>query len=101
MKQVSTQNFGTFELGTQEQINVPKWIILGFQQKERQDSQKLINDTFFRNPVSSCQVNIETAKFPDSAILLNCKEDDYKQGYGQIKETFRALTKDDILQPSL
>ena len=38
-------------------------------------------------------------KIPDSGILLNYDDDDYNQGYGQIKEDFRALTKDDILQP--
>ena len=50
-------------------------------------------------PVTSAQVVIGTEKNPDSAILLNYDEDDYSQGYGQIKEVFRALTKDDILQP--
>ena len=37
-------------------------------------------------------------KNPDSAILLNYDDDDYSQGYGQIKEAFRAPTNDDILQ---
>ena len=45
-KDVNTQNFRTFELGTQEDINVPIWIIVGFQQKERQDSRNPNNDTF-------------------------------------------------------
>ena len=38
-------------------------------------------------------------KNPDSGILLIYGDDDYSQGYGQSKETFRALTKDIILQP--
>ena len=38
-------------------------------------------------------------KNPDNATLLNYDDDDYCQGYGQIKEAFRALTKDNILQP--
>ena len=46
MKDVNTQNLWTFELGTQEGINVPIWIIVGFQQKVRQDSQNLALDTF-------------------------------------------------------
>ena len=29
----------------------------------------------------------------------NDDDNDYSQGYGQIKEVFRVLTKDDILQP--
>ena len=52
-------------------------------------------------PVTSAQCIIGTEKYPESAILLNYDDDDddYNQGYGQIKAAFRALTKDDILQP--
>ena len=99
MKEVNTQNLWNFELGTQEGINFPIWIIVGFQHRERQDSQNLANDTFHRPPVTSAQCIIGTEKYPDSGILLNYDGDDYNQGYGQIKEAFRALTKDDILQP--
>ena len=30
---------------------------------------------------------------------MNYNDDDYSQGYSQIKEVFKALSKDDILQP--
>ena len=40
-------------------------------------------------------------KNPDSAILVNYDDDDYSQGYGQIKEAFKTLSKDGILQPYL
>ena len=98
MKEVKTQNLWTFELGTQEGINVPIWIMIGFQQQERQNSQNENNDTFYRPSVTSAQCIIGTEKYPDSSILLNYNDDDYNQGYGQIKEAFIALTKDDILQ---
>ena len=99
MKEVNTQNFWTFELGTQEGINVPIWVYVAFQQMNRQNDQNLNNDTFYRPPVTSAQCNIGTEKNPDNAILLNYNDEDYSQGYGQIKEAFKALTKDDILQP--
>ena len=99
MIEVNTQNFWTFELGTQEGINVPIWNNVGFQQMDRQNDQNLNNDTFVRLPVISAQCIIGTENFPDSAILLNYNDDNYSQGYGQIKEAFKALTKDDILQP--
>ena len=99
MKEVSTQNLWTFELGTQEGINVTIWIFVAFQQNDRQNDQNLNNDSFYRPPVTSAQCIIGTEKYPDSAILLNYNDDDYSQGYGQIKEAFRALTKDNILQP--
>ena len=99
MKEVNTQNFWTFELGTQGGINIPTWIFVGFQQNDRQHDQNLNNDTFVRLPLISAQVVIGTQRYPDSGILLNYEDDDYSQGYGQIKEAFKSLTKDDILQP--
>ena len=99
MKEVNTQNFRSFELGTQEGINIPTWIFVAFQQNDRQHNQKLNNDTFVRLPIRSAQVIIGIERYPDSAILLIYEDDVYSQAYGQIKEAFRALTKDDILQP--
>ena len=99
MKDVNTQNFWTFEVGTQEGINIPTWIFVVFQQNDRQQDQNLNNDTFVRLPVTSAQVFIGTERYPDSAILLNYEDDFYSQGYGLIKEAFKALTKDDVLQP--
>ena len=99
MKEVNTQNFWTFELGTQKGINVPIWIFVVFQQSDRQHDQNLNNDTFVRLPVISAQVVIGTERYPDNNVLLNYNDDDYSQGYGQTKEAFKALTKDNILQP--
>ena len=47
VKEVSNQNLWNFELGIQESVNVPIWIIIGFQQRDRQDSQISKNDIFF------------------------------------------------------
>ena len=99
MKEVNTQNLWTFELGTQEGINVPIWIFVVFEQSDRQNDQNINNDTFLRLPLISAQVVIGTQRYSDTGILLNYNDDDYSQGYGQIKEAFKALTKDDILQP--
>ena len=49
--------------------------------------------------VTSAQCIIGTERYPDSAILLNHDDDDYSQGYGQRQASFKALTKDDILEP--
>ena len=99
MKEVNKENVWNFELGSHENMNVPIWIIIGFQQRDRQDSQNLNNDTFSRLPVVSAQCIIGTEKYADAGILLNYDDDDCSQGYHQIKEAFRALTKDVILQP--
>ena len=99
MKEVNTQNLWTFELGTQEGINVPIWIFVAFQQSNRQNDQNLNNDTFYRPLVTSAQCIIGTEKYPDTSILLNYNDEDYSQAYGQVKEAFKALTKDNLLQP--
>ena len=99
MKEDITWNFWTFELGTQIGINIPIWVFVIFQQGDRQNDQNLNNDTFVRLPVISARVVIGTEMHPDTGILLNYNDDDYSQGYGQIKEAFKALTKDDVLQP--
>ena len=99
MKEVNTQSLWTFELGSQEGINVPIWIFIDFQQNDRENDQNLNNDTFYRPLVTSAQCIIGTEKYPDSGILLNYNDDNYCQGYGQIKEAFKALTKDNLLQP--
>ena len=92
-KEVITQNLRSFKLGTQEGINVPIWIIVGFHQRDRHDSQISNNDTFYRPPVTIAHCIIGTEKYPGSAILLKYNDGDYSQGYGQIKETFRAPKK--------
>ena len=98
MKEVNTQNLG---VGTGKAKNIPIWIIISFQQRERPDSQKLNKVTSYRPPVTSGQWLIGTEKYRDSAVSLNYGDDDYPHGYGQIKESFKALTKDVILQPYL
>ena len=77
MKEMNNQNVWNFELGSHENMNVPIWIIIGFQQRDRQDSQTLNNDTFCRLPVVSAQCIIGTEKYPDAGILLNYDDDDY------------------------
>ena len=93
----------------EEGINIPIYIyiyiyiyiLFAFQQQDRENSQKLKNDNFCKLPVTSAQCNNGTEKCPDSAILLIYDNDDYSQGYAQIKEAFRALTKDDMLKPNI
>ena len=60
MKEVNNQDLWNLELGSQESMNVPPWIIIGFHQRDRQDSQNLNNDTFCRLTVVSAQCVIGT-----------------------------------------
>ena len=82
MKEVNTQDLWTFQLGTQEGINVPIWIFVSFQQIVRQNDQDLNNDTYYRPLVTSAQCIIGTERYPDSGNLVKYNDDDYSQGYG-------------------
>ena len=53
---------------------------------------------FYGPPVTSAHYVIGTKKYPVSVILINYDDGDFSQGYGVIKEAFKALTKDDNLQ---
>ena len=55
MKEVIYQNLWNSEMGSQQSMNVPIWIIVGFQKQDRQDSQNVNSDTFCRLPVISAQ----------------------------------------------
>ena len=99
MEEVNNQNLWNFKLGSQESMNVPIWIVMGFQQRDWQDSQNLNNATFCRLHVTSVQAVIWTERYPDTGILLKYDDDDYSQCYSQSKEVFRALTIDVILKP--
>ena len=88
MKEVNNQNLWNFELGSQDSMNFPIWIFIGFQQRNRQDSQNLNNDSFCRLPVDSAQCIIGTEKNPDAGILLNYDDGDCGQVYTQIEEIF-------------
>ena len=99
MKKANSRNLWTFELITKKRKNIPTWVFVGFQQKDRQGSQNVDNDTLYRPPVTSTQCIIGTETNPDAAKNLAYDDGFYSQGYGQTKEVFRFLTKDDTLNP--
>ena len=62
MKEVNTQISWIFELGTQEGISVPLWIIASVQQRDRQHDRNSKIDPFCRPPVISAQCIIGAEK---------------------------------------
>ena len=86
MKELYTRNLWTLEMGTEEGMNVPIWFFVGFQQRDRRNSQTLNNDTFYRPPVTTVQCIIGTEKYHDTASSLNYDVDVYTHGCGQKKK---------------
>ena len=89
INEVKSQKNWTFELGTQESVNVPISIYVGFQQNDRENYQNLNNDTFVRLSITSAQSIIGTENYTECGILLNYNDDDYSRGDGQINEALR------------
>ena len=79
-KEENTQRLWNFEVGSQERIHVPIWIVVGFQQKNRlkseNDTQK---DTFNSLPVTCAESIIRTDKKLDAGKFMKCNDDDYYQ----------------------
>ena len=90
MREVNNQNLWNFDLGSQEGMNVPICVIIGFQQRNRQDSQDLNNDFFCILTGTIGQCMIRTKKYSDAGILINYDYDDFSEGDSQIGEAFRA-----------
>ena len=80
MKDVNTHNFWTFELRSQEGANILTRNIVGFIQKDRQQSQILNNGSFYKPRVTNNQCIIGTDNCTDSGIMLYYIDDDYSQG---------------------
>ena len=85
-------------MGSKETMNFPTNNFLRFQLRDMKDLKNLNYKSFCKLFVNSAQCVFGTKKHLDSGILLNYDDDKYSQEYGQIKEVFRSLTKDDILQ---
>ena len=91
MKEKNKQNLSIFDLASHENMIVPVWIIIGFEQRALQDSQTLKEDTFCRLHVTSGQANIGIEKHLGAGILLTYEADDYSQAYHQFEEVFKVL----------
>ena len=51
-----------FELGVGIGVNVPIYVIIGFQQRDLLNSRLQRNDAFFTLPIKNAQINIGTEK---------------------------------------
>ena len=99
MKDVTTENNLTFELGVGDGIDIPIYVIVGFMQRDQFNQQYQNNDTFYRPSVVNAQCIIGSEKFPDAGRICDYAIAKYLQAYGEIVSCFRHLAKNNILQP--
>ena len=62
------------------------------------NSQDLNNGTFCRLFVFGAECLTGTENYLDAAMLVNCKDDDYSEGFDLIETAFKVLIRDVNLQ---
>ena len=91
-KDVNTNNNWTFELGS-------SFIIVGFQARNRIDSQTHDNAIFDRLPVSNAVCKIGSEKYPDDGIECDYDRDKYDQAYSEIENFYLLKSETNLLNP--
>ena len=99
MKDVTTENFWTFELAVGDGIDIPIYVVVGFMQRDQFNQQHQNNDTFKRPSGVNAQFIIGSENFPDAIKNCNYIFDKKSQADGEIVSCFRHLAKDNIFKP--
>ena len=87
-KDVNTNNTWTFELGNsggEAAQSTPTFVIVGFQARNKIDSQTHDNATFDGLSVSNAVCKIGSEKYPEYGIECDYDRDKYDQAYSEIE----------------
>ena len=84
MKDKTSENNWTCELGVGDGIDKPIYVIVGFMQRDHFNQHHRSNNTFCRPSVVNAQCIIEGEKLPDAGTNCNYAVDKYSQAYGEI-----------------
>ena len=95
-KDVNTNNNWTFELGNSGE-STPTFIIGGFQDRNKIDSQTHDNAIFDRLPVSNAVCKIGSEKYPDDGIECDYNRDKYDQAYSEIENFYHLKSETNLL----
>ena len=97
-KDVNTNNNWTFELGNNGE-STPTFVIVGFQARNKIDSQTHDNAIFDRLPVSNAVCKIGSEKYPDDGIECDYNRDKYDQAYSEIENFYLLKSETNLLNP--
>ena len=97
-KDVNTNNNWTFELGTSG-ISTPTFVIVGFQARNKSDSQTHDNAIFDRLSVSNAVCIIGSEKYPDDGKECNYDSDKHDQAYSEIGNFYTLHSECNLLNP--
>ena len=101
-KDVNTNNNWTFELGNsggEAAQSTPTFVIVGFQARNKIDSQTHNNATFDMLPISNAVCKIRSEKYPDDGIECDYDRDKYDQAYSEIENFYHLKSETNLLNP--
>ena len=97
-KDVNTNNNWTFELGNSGE-STSTFVIVGFQARNKIDSQTHDNATFDKLPISKAVCKIGSEKYPDDGIECDYDRDKYDQAYTEIENFYNLKSETNLLNP--
>ena len=97
-KGVNTNNNWTFELGITGE-SFPTFGIVGFQARNKIDSQTHDTATFDWLPISNAVCKIGSEKHPDDGIECDYDRDKYDQAYSEIENFYQLKSETNLLNP--
>ena len=95
-KDVNTNSNWTFELGSSG-TSTPTFVIVGFQARNKIDSQVHDNAVFDRLPISNAVCKIGSEKYPDDGIECDYDRDKYDQAYSEIENFYHLNSETNLL----
>ena len=97
-KDVNTNNNRTFELGNSGESS-PMYVVVGFQARNKIDSQTHNNAVFDRLPISNAVCKIGSEKYPVDEIECNYDRGMYDQANHEIENFHVMHTETNLLKP--
>ena len=98
-KDVNTNSNWTFELGNSNNESCPTFVIVGFQARNKIDSQVHDIAVFDRLPISNAVCKIGSEKYPDDGIECDYDRDKYDQAYSEIENFYHLNSETNLLNP--
>ena len=98
-KDVNTNNNWKFELGNSNNESCPIFVFVGFQARNKIDSQIHNNATFDQLPISNAVCKIGSEKYPDDGIECDYDRDKYDQAYSEIENFYHLKSETNPLNP--
>ena len=97
-KDVNTNNSWTIELGNSGE-STPTYVVVGFQARNKIDSQTHDNAIFDRLPVSNAVCKIGSEKHPHDGIECDYNRDKFDQAYSEIENFYLLKSEINLLNP--